>query len=378
MAELSHDLRSIDPRMAVVPVNRDGLAWHLPFETPMRLFGFPWFDQDHAYDRLPLARPAEVTQFPNGVKTMVSGKDCVAYLLSCKVAGGQVRFRTDSARFAVEAEEFDNHHYDNITATGSMGMDLYLKEDDRWVCLGVTRRNPAEAAFSAEIAKGIRREMHDVILHLPSCSGIRRLFIGLEETAHVEPPTPFAAPEPVVWYGTSIVQGVGATRPGLLASNLLSRLLNREVLNQGYAGGGKGEPEIAEMLAAIPNPALYLIDYAWNVGLRELQATLPGLLDTLHRKHPAVPLLLVSPTPGADALKAVLGKTFDLEGETKYLRETCQARRVAGDRCIFFFDAFHEGLGEDFWEGLVDGVHLNDLGNYRLANAIFPIVKALL
>ena len=93
MTDLSHDIRSIDPRMVTAPVNRDGLRWHLPFEAPMRLFGFPWFEVDHVLNRLPLARPAEVTQFPNGVKTMVSAQNCGAYSLSSNTAGGQVRFR---------------------------------------------------------------------------------------------------------------------------------------------------------------------------------------------------------------------------------------------------------------------------------------------
>ena len=376
MADFYQDIRSIDPRMATVPVNRNGLAWHLPFEAPMRLFGFPWFEQDHAYNRLPLVRPAEVTQFPNGVKTMVPAKNCGAYSLSSNTAGGQVRFRTDSARFAVDVEECGNVLFDHCAATGTNGLDLYLMEKGRWVCVGVTRFDPAKAAFSTEIANGIRREMRDVIINLPTYSGLSKLFIGLEETAHVEPPTPFASEEPVVWYGTSITQGGCATRPGLAASNILSRLLDREVVNQGYSGSGRGEPEIAEMLAQIPNPAIYLLDYTWNVGVAELQATLPTFLDILREKHPTVPILLVAPTPGCGALEIAPDKTH--EEKTDYMVETCRKRRADGDLRIFFFDALHEGCGEDFWEGYVDGCHLNDQGFYRLANAICPVVKALL
>ena len=376
MADLSHDISSIDPHMATAPVNRDGLKWHLPFEAPMRLFGFPWFEQDHVLNRLPLARPAEVTQFPNGVKTMVSEQNCGAYSLSSNTAGGQVRFRTDSARFAVDVEEYDMCPFDHFAATGSMGLDIYLKDGDRWVALGATRRDPTQASFSTEIAGGIRREMRDVIVNLPTYAGIRKLFIGLEETAHVEAPTPFTAEEPVVWYGTSITQGGCATRPGLAASNILSRLLNREVVNQGYSGSGKGEPEIAEMLAQIPSPAIYLLDYTWNVGVEELRATLPTFLNILREKHPTVPSLLVAPTPGRGALEIVPDKTH--EEKTDYLRQTCQKRCADGDLRIFFFDAFHESCGEDFWEGYVDGCHLNDLGFYRLAHAIAPVVKALL
>ncbi|MBR6471079.1 MAG: hypothetical protein IKS83_04740 [Victivallales bacterium] len=376
MADFYQDIRSIDPRMATVPGNRDGLAWHLPYEAPMRLFGFPWFDQDHAYNRLPLKRPAQVTQFPDGVKAMVPAKNCGAYSLAGHTAGGQVRFRTDSARFAVDVEEFDVFQFDHFAPTGSMGLDIYLKDGNQWVGLGATRRDPTQAAFTTEIAGGIRREMRDVIIHLPTYSGLSKLFIGLEETAHMEPPTPFDAPEPVVWYGTSITQGGCVTRPGLAASNILSRLLNREVVNQGYSGSGKGEPEIAVMLADIPNPALYILDYTWNVGVAELQATLPTFLDTLRGKHPTVPILLVSPTPGRGALEIAPDRTHDEKGN--YMEETCRKRRAEGDPRIFFFDALHDGCGEDFWEGYVDGCHLNDLGFYRLAHAICPVVKALL
>ncbi|MBP5299919.1 MAG: hypothetical protein J6Y80_00810 [Victivallales bacterium] len=376
MADSHQDIRSIDPRMAAVPVNRDGLSWHLPFAAPLRLFGLPWFAQDHAYNRLPLSRPAEVTQFPNGVKTVVPAAKCGAYSLSSNTAGGQVRFRTDSARFAVDVEECDTVVFDHCAVTGSMGLDVYLMEKGRWVCLGATRRDPAQSSFSTEIAGGIRREMRDVIIHLPNYCGLRKLFIGLEETARIEPPTPFAAEEPVVWYGTSITQGGCATRPGMASSNILSRLLNREVLNQGYSGSGRGEPEIAAMLAQIPNPALYIIDNTWNVDVLEMKATLPTFLDTLRQKHPAVPILLVSPTPGRGALELAFEANYP--EKTSYMRETCQRRREAGDLRIFFFDALHDGLGEDFWEGYVDGAHLNDLGFYRYAYAIFPVVKALL
>ena len=60
------------------------------------------------------------------------------------------------------------------------------------------------------------------------------------------------------------------------------------------------------------------------------------------------------------------------------MRDEARRRRGAGDRNIFFFDALHEGLGGNFWECWVDGVHLTDLGFDRLARAIAPTLKAIL
>lgn len=60
------------------------------------------------------------------------------------------------------------------------------------------------------------------------------------------------------------------------------------------------------------------------------------------------------------------------------MQEEAQKRRKAGDLNIFFFDALHESMGEDFWEGYVDGAHLTDLGFYRVAQAIAPLLKVIL
>ena len=59
---------------------------------------------------------------------------------------------------------------------------------------------------------------------------------------------------PVVVYGTSITQGANASRPGMAYTNILSRRLNVEFVNLGFSGSGRGEPEVAEVIAGIPNP----------------------------------------------------------------------------------------------------------------------------
>ena len=81
-------------------------------------------------------------------------------------------------------------------------------------------------------------------------------------------------------------------------------------------------------------------------------------------------------TPGKDYFPEMHPESLVARAAT--MQAEVVKRRKAGDQNVFFFDALHEGCGEDFWEGYVDGCHLNDLGFYRLANAICPVVKALL
>eukprot|EP01046_Picozoa_sp_COSAG06_P056847 COSAG06_NODE_10889_length_1601_cov_0.889481_3_plen_59_part_01 len=46
---------------------------------------------------------------------------------------------------------------------------------------------------------------------------------------------------PIAWYGTSILQCTGVSRPGQCVTNQVSRLLDREILNFGFNGCGTME-----------------------------------------------------------------------------------------------------------------------------------------
>ena len=260
--------------------------------------------------------------------------------------------------------------------TGSSGFDIYLKFGGVWKCLGVTRTDHSKHEFSANVISGVKREMRDVLINMPLYNGVKSFFIGLNDDAKIEPPTPFADEKRIVWYGTSIQQGGCACRPGMVSSNIISRMLNREVINLAFSGNGKGEPELAQMLADIKNPSLYILDYTWNVDPKALEATLPTFVDILRKAHPTVPILICSPTPGREYFPEMHPESLNARAAT--MQAEVQKRRKAGDQNVFFFDALHEGLGEDFWEGYVDGAHLTDLGFYRLAQAIAPLIKVIL
>ena len=65
--------------------------------------------------------------------------------------------------------------------------------------------------------------------------------------------------KPIVWYGTSIVQGGAVSRPGSTFTNILSRELGRHVLNYGFAGNGIMEISVAKSIVTI-DASLFVID----------------------------------------------------------------------------------------------------------------------
>ena len=65
--------------------------------------------------------------------------------------------------------------------------------------------------------------------------------------------------KPILFYGTSIMQGACASRPGLAIPAILGRRLKRPTINLGFSGNGIMEPEIASLLAE-QDPCVFVID----------------------------------------------------------------------------------------------------------------------
>lgn len=377
MAEI--DIAKIDPNMATKPAATEGIAWYLPFEKPMEVIGFCWLKENGKYERLPIAgRPDTVTQFPHGEKTTIPAAQCGAIILSDNTAGGQVRFRTDSTQFLIDADLNTPGGMDHMAFTGSAGFDVYLDCDGTWKCFGVTRADHSKTDFSTTVCSNLKKRMRDVIINFPLYNGVKKLSIGLDADAKLEAPTPFKDPRPIVFYGTSVTQGGCAMRPGMASSNIMSRMLARPVANLGFSGSGRGEPEIVAMLASIPDPAMYILDYALNVDDVELATTLPPFIDALRAKHPDTPILLVSPTPTTAKLELAENASNRHTNQRDTMRAETAKRNQQGDAKVFFFNAYDEALGDDYWETMVDGCHMTDFGFYRFSQAICPIINDIL
>lgn len=196
----------------------------------------------------------------------------------------------------------------------------------------------------------------------------------MEKNASLATPTPFVDDRPIIVYGTSIAHGGCASRPGMCYTNILSRKLNRPFINLAFSGSGRGEPEVAEHIARIKNPAMLILDYEANcTGPEHLAETLPGFIRILRAKHPVTPMLLVSKVAYA---REVFDKELKNAREMckKIERENVERCQAAGDKNIYFIDAeFFQG--EDFWECTVDGVHPTDMGFYRMAENLLPEIE---
>ena len=340
------------------------ISWHDMEEKGFSLEGLNWHQPGGILRRIP-------------EKSFVSDR---VNSLADNTAGVMLRFRSDTSvvKIQVKLKPWDETYLWLMPQSGSAGFDLYIGSGLTKSFAGSTRCTFGSKEYEMEIFKtegsGVMREY---TLNFPLYSGVDTLKIGLSENAVIQEPAPWKDPRPVVVYGTSIQQGGCASRPGMGHTNQMSRMLDRPFLNLGFSGAGKGEPEMAELLAEIPDPAMYVLDYDANVGTTSLKETLPVFIDILRKKHPETPILLVSRLPmKQEFLTPTAYVPYRQELTEVHLKELSR-RREAGDRNIHFLDG-STLYGTDPSECTVDGTHANDLGMYFIARNMAPVIERIL
>lgn len=358
------DAIKLDSNMTVNNIRDDSLHWLSPLEQPFHIAGFAWFATDRQYRRLPVS---SADLLPPAV-----------HMLANCTAGGQIRFRTDSSRLSVRVKLAAAANMYHMPATGQCGFDCYLGEHGNQRYLSTTRFDYSLPEYEAQLFDWKEKREVQVTLNFPLYQGVEEVWIGVDTDAAVWAPEPYASTQPIIVYGTSITQGGCATRPGMAYTNILSRSLPYEFINLGFSGSGRGEPEVARIIASIENPALYILDYEANTGTVERMAeTLPAFIQILRERNPEVPILVVSKIPYATEYFYPEALQLRLE-RLNVQQSTVERLQAAGDANIHFFDG-GTLLGDYLYEECtVDGVHPNDLGFLRIAESLQPVIRNLL
>ncbi|MGN6033442.1 MAG: SGNH/GDSL hydrolase family protein, partial [Thermomicrobiales bacterium] len=179
---------------------------------------------------------------------------------------------------------------------------------------------------------------------------------------------------PVVYYGTSIIHGASASRPGMTVTAQLSRRLGRRVLGLGFSGNGKMEVELAELIAEIP-AAVYVIDCLPNMDADLVEERALPFLEALRAKRPETPIVLVEDRTLENAwVYAVEREKHAARREA--LRAAFEALRERGDTRITLVPA--DGLLGADGDATVDRSHPTDLGFHRQADVLEPVLRKIL
>lgn len=348
----------IDRNMAVITrIDDPEIEWFDVHDAPFRLNGF----LDPQQPDRPFFRLRE--DVAKATSEGVAG-------LAGMTAGCRVRFRTDSPCVAVHAEMPSVTRFDHMTVCGVSGFDLYEHIDGE-ECYSGTFRPDACMTHGYESKLELRTGgMHELTINFPLYNHLDRLFVGLKRGSTVSAPRAYAHPVPVVFYGSSITQGGCASRPGNSYQAMLSRMLDFDYVNLGFSGSAQGEKPIVDYMAGL-TMSVFVCDYDHNAPTPEhLEKTHLPLYRAVRDRQPDLPILLLSRPNRVDWPDAVRRRrTIEATFETA-LRE--------GDRNIRYINGSELLAGPLRDSCTVDDCHPNDLGFYRMAARIAPVLEELL
>ena len=320
------------------------------------LEGRGWTTTKSPFDRLP-ASAEGVVRGP----VFSLGRDAAGLALHFTTNSPRLRVRWKLRRTTLAMNHF--------AATGVSGVDLYVRHGESWRWAAVGR--PDKPTNDALLFEGLSPQSREFRLYLPLYNGVEKLELGVEPTAEFT-----AAPSdprpPIVFYGTSVVQGGCASRPGMAYPAIIGRRLGRPTLNLGFSGNGRAEPEVAALLAEL-SPAAYVIDTLGNL----LPAEAPrveAFVATLRRARPQTPIVLVENLAYPDSVLVPARRERHMASNAVLNEIFHRLRR--NDPHLHLVPATNL-LGDDN-EATVDGSHPNDLGFNRIADELTPVLRALL
>lgn len=263
----------------------------------------------------------------------------------------------------------------NMTAIGASGLDLYVKTGPAsWRWLGVGRPAAGDVV-EAPLATGIPAGEREYMLYLPLYNGVRSLEIGVNKGASLKAAAPRpAARKPIVFYGTSITQGASATRPGMCHPAILGRRLDRPVINLGFSGNGRMEPEVVKLVNEI-DAAAFVLDCLPNIVAKEVEERTEPAVRLLRASHPDTPILLVEDRNYPHGFLVPGPRERNQSSQAAY-RAAFARLKKAGVKNIYYLPAANL-LGND-GEGTTDGSHPSDLGFVRQSDAFEKPLRKML
>ena len=339
------------------PTPGQALSWHNVEDWGVE--GKGWMDTQRFYDRLP-SRAQGVVRDP-------------VWNLSRHSAGMAVRFVSNAPSIYVRyALLLDRLALPHMPATGVSGIDLYASDGqgvDRWAA--VVR--PESTQIEGPIAEGLRVGSRRYTMYLPLYNGVESLEIGVEEGMEFEPVAP-RAEKPILFYGTSIMHGACASRPGMSISAILGRRLNRPVINLGFSGNGRMEPEVGALLAE-QDPAVFAIDCLPNMNEEMIDDRAVSLVKQIKMARPNTPVLLVEDRSFTNT-RFFPARERTHRTNREALRRAYAVLKSDGVQGVHYLDG-EKLLGHD-GEAATDGSHPNDLGMVRYADAYEPALRTIL
>jgi lysophospholipase L1-like esterase len=339
------------------------MNWH----EPSFVEGVCILDTTNIFHRLPIEMKDKVRQ--------------PLWNLSENTAGEFIHFKTSASeikvRYVLTSKNFSMPH---MPATGVSGVDLYaidINGNWNWAPGKYFFGDTCTYSFNNLFLAKNGTAFSDFYLYLPLYNSVKWLSIGTDENEKFS----FAEKreeEPVVAYGTSIMQGGVASRPGLAWTNILERNIDRTIINLGFSGNGKFEAPIFDLMAKV-NSKLFILDCMPNltagISYDEIKNRVNYGIKKLREKNKNVPILFTGHADGYSSFYMDTAKLNSNHRSSEIIEKIFKELQSSGIKNIYLLT--DEEIGFDI-NSTVDGIHPNDIGMMKYAVAYEKKIREIL
>ncbi len=346
------DFTKIDKNMKVeTKIEREGLTFYDIDKAPFKIHGV--FREGDRYVRMP-------QKIADNVNDSI-------HWLNGLTSGGRIRFVTDSPYIALKVQISGPSKFSFFSVTGIMGCDVYSGKRYYGTIIP-----PLDTTTEYENIIDIPDpEEREYTINMPIYASTHKVFVGIKEGSTLKPADDYSITKPVVFYGSSVTQGGCASRPGNTYPSQISRELNCDIINLGFAGSAKGEEEIARYISTLDMTA-FCYDYDYNAdSLEHYKETHEKFFKIIRVAQPDLPIIMTTRP-----------KVYLTAGENERVNimlNTYNNALAAGDKNVYYIkgqDLLIDMLGE---AALVENCHPNDAGfasmAYVMGNKLKEILK---
>lgn len=327
-------------------------------QAPFKVYGAPLFYKTGKMWRL----PDELTEH--------LPKEFIDWNLAHRCPGARLCFRTDSPVVSIRIL-FRSISVDiGMSLYAAQSGNVFVGERQKAVYKGLVM--PREGYNKPEATGTFYKssEMEEVTVYLPRNEEVTDVFIQLEDGATVETPTPYTYATPILFYGSSITEGGCCSMPATAYNALVCRWLDADYINMGFSGSAKGEIIMADYLNSLEK-SVFVMDYDHNApNAAHLRETHAPFFRRIRQHSPHLPVIFMTKP------------NFDYDQDSKERRQiifdTYQAALDSGDNNVYFLDGETFFGEEDRFACTNDCLHPNDLGMYRMAKKLYPVLEKIL
>lgn len=345
------DFTKIDKNMKVeTKIEREGLKFYDIDEPPFKIHGV--FREGDRYVRM----PRDLAESVNDSIRWLNGH----------TSGGRIRFVTDSPYIALKLQIGGQSKFSFFSVTGIMGCDVYSGKRYYGTIIPPLDTT-TEYENVVDIPDPCEREY---TINMPIYACVYKVYIGIKEGCILKPATDYSITKPVVFYGSSITQGGCASRSGNTYPSQISRALDCDFINLGFAGSAKGEEEVAHYIAGLDMTAFFY-DYDYNApSLEHYKETHEKFFKIIRLAQPDLPIIMTTRP------KKYL--TTEENERVDVMMSTYQNAIDAGDKNVYYIkgpDLIQDAIAES---ALIENCHPNDAGFTSMASVYSNKLKEVL